>query len=267
LGGVDTDDPSDPQTSRKTCEQLAMARTFHFLAKANIAFSVVFFLGNSLRGPIPLCLPVISLLRIAEGKMSNRLITQEEVEEAIKKMRFPRPKLSSDEAVRKGLALFNERPEDNHCAPSIVAVLQEAYDLPGGKLPVWISTGFRGGMCVGEVCGALSGAIMALGLMAYKVLEPRTDHEQRVASQAIVPYVRDLLFNFNYTFGSIHCARLTKRDERTAEETEIYFRTRLSKDVCSRFVEFVLRKMVNWGEVSQRPPERILPGSPPLRLA
>jgi C_GCAxxG_C_C family probable redox protein len=197
---------------------------------------------------------------------TNRPISGKDVEEAIEKMRFPKPKLSSDEAVKRALALFNEWPEANHCAPSTITVLQQAYGLPGGELPLWISTGFRGGMCVGEVCGALSGAIMALGLMAYKTLEPRTAHEQRVASQAIVPYIRALMLDFNCTFGSIHCAKLTKRNERTPEENEIYVRTRLGKDICSKFVEFVIRRMVNWGEVSKEPPARALPTTPQLDL-
>lgn len=198
--------------------------------------------------------------------MAQKPITPEDIDEAIQKLRFPKPKMSSDEAVKKAVALFTERPEANHCAPSTIIALQEAYDLPGGELPSWIATGFRGGMSLGETCGALSGAVIAIGLMAYKVLEPRTDHEQKIACQAITPYTRDLAYAFNYIFGSIHCAVLTRQLEKTPEETEIYFRTGVGKDVCSRFVEFVVRKMVNWGEVSQEPPKRLPLVPPPLKL-
>ena len=198
--------------------------------------------------------------------MTQQRITPEEVDQAIQKLRFPKPKISSDEASKKAVALFTERPEANHCAPSTVIVLQEAYDLPGGELPSWIATGFRGGICLGEICGALSGAVIALGLMSYRVLEPRTDHEQRIACQAIAPYIRDIAYAFNYTFGSIHCAVLTRRQERSPEEAEIHRRTRIGKDICSQFVDFVVRKMVNWGEVSQEPPPRLTPILPPLKL-
>ena len=198
--------------------------------------------------------------------MAQKPITPEDIDEAIQKLRFPKPKISSDEAVKKAVALFTERPEANHCAPSTIITLQEAYDLPGGELPSWIATGFRGGLGLGEICGALSSAVIAMGLMAYKVLEPRTDHEQRIACQDITPYIQDLAYAFNFVFGSIHCAVLTRQLEKTPEENEIYFRIRLGKDVCSRFVEFVVRKMVNWGEVSQEPPQRIPLGAPPLRL-
>jgi len=198
--------------------------------------------------------------------MTQKVITPEEVEEAIQKLRFPKPKISSDEAVKKAVALFVERPEPNHCAPSTIIVLQEAYDLPGGELLPWIASGFRGGVCLGEICGALSGAVIAMGLMAYKVLEPRTDYEQKIAGQALLPYIRDLAYCFNRVFGSIHCAVLTKRLERTPEEVEIYSRTGIGKDMCSQFVEFVVRKMVLWGEISQEPPPRLPMDPMPLKL-
>jgi len=198
--------------------------------------------------------------------MENKPITPEEVDLAIKKLRFPKPKISSDEAAKKAVALFTERPEANHCAPSTIIVLREAYDLPGGELLPWISAGFRGGMCLGESCGAISGAIMALGLMAYKVLEPRTEYEQKIACQAVTPYIKDLAYNFNHVFGSIHCSVLTTQLEKTPAEAEIYYRTKLVKDICARYVDFVVRKMVNWGEISQEPGKRIPSGTPLLKL-
>ena len=198
--------------------------------------------------------------------MTQQLITPEDIDDAIQKLRFPKPKMSSDEAAKRAVALFVERPEANHCAPSTIIALQEAYDLPGGDLLAWIATGFRGGVCLGEMCGTLSGAVIAMGLMAYRVLEPRTDYEQKIAGQALLPYIRDLAYIFNYTFGSIHCAVLTRQLEKTPEETEIFLRTRLVKDICSQFVDFVVRKMVNWGEISQEPPKSLPLGTPPLRL-
>jgi len=197
----------------------------------------------------------------------TRIITPEEVDEAIQKMRFPKPKISSDEAAKMAVDLFQEQPEPNHCAPSTIKALQVAYDLPGGELPFWIATGFRGGVCLGEICGAISGAVIALGLIAYRVLEPRTDYEEKIACQAIASYIRDLAFAFNYKFGSVRCSVLTRAFERTPEESEIYFRTRFIKyHVCGPFVDFVVRTMVQWGEISIEPPPRVPPGTPPLKL-
>ena len=197
----------------------------------------------------------------------TRLITPEEIDDAIQKMRFPKPKISSDEAAKMAVDLFQERPEPNHCAPSTIKALQVAYDLPGGDLPFWIATGFRGGVCLGEICGAISGAVIALGLIAYRVLEPRSDYEEKIACQAIASYIRDLAYAFNYKFGSIHCPVLTRESERTPEEIEIYRRTWFGKDhVCGPIVDFVVRTMVHWGEISVEPPIRVPPGTPPLKL-
>ena len=196
--------------------------------------------------------------------MIEQTISPKDVDEAIQKLRFPKPKVSSDEAAKKAVAMFLERPEPQHCAPSTIIALQEAYDLPGGDLLPWIASGFRGGVCLGEICGTLSGAVIAMGLMAYKVLEPKTSFEQKILCQAITPYIRDLAYAFNRTFGSIHCDVLTRRQEGTPEEREIHNRLRLTKQICFPFVDFVVRTMVNWGEISQEPG---LPGViPALKL-
>jgi len=199
--------------------------------------------------------------------MSNRIITPEDVNDAIQKMRFPKPKISSEKAAKKALSFFLAMPEPDHCAPATIKVLQEAYNLPGGDLPFWLATGFRGGMCLGEVCGAISGGIIALGLRAYDVLKPSTDHEERIACQAIFPYIRDLAYVFNRKFGSIHCAVLTGNYNRPPEEVEIDIRTRYGKfNVCSHFVDFLVRTMVQWGENSLEPPKQLKFGTPRLKL-
>jgi len=199
--------------------------------------------------------------------MTQKRITPEEIDGAIQKLRFPKPKMSSDEAAKRAVALFTEWPASNHCASSTIIVLQEAYDLDGGALPAWIAAGFRGGVCLGEVCGALSGAVMAMGLMAYKVLEPKTEYEQKIACEAIVSYVHDLAYIFNYKFGSVQCRVLTRRLGIDMTEREILYRTKIGKDICSPFVDFVVRTMVKWGEVSQEPPPRVLPYALPLKLS
>jgi len=188
-----------------------------------------------------------------------RVVTPEEIAEAIQKLRFPKPKISSEEAAKKAVARYTEGPAMNHCAPSTIEILQEAYDLPGGELLPWIANGFRGGVLIGEICGVLSGAAMCLSLMAYKVLEPRTDHERRIAAYAVEPYMYDIAYAFHTKFGSIRCATLTGRLDRPPMEAEKYSRLRLWEAQCSPYVDFVVRTIVKWGEDAQLPP-------PPLPL-
>ena len=59
---------------------------------------------------------------------------------------------------------YEEVPD---CTPSTTMVLEEAYELPGCDLPAWIAVGFHGGICLSDICGALSGAVVTIGLIAY----------------------------------------------------------------------------------------------------
>jgi len=196
--------------------------------------------------------------------MSNRPITQQEIEEAINKLRYPKPVISSEEATKIASELFLSRPAWNHCAPSTVKALQKAYDLPGGDIPFWIATGFRGGVCIGEICGAISGGVICLGLMAYKKLKRSTEHEERISCQALKPYIWDLIYVFNRKFGSIHCSTLTGQYEMNEIERDIYSRTWYGKEhLCKIYVEFVVKTIVRWGEVSIEPPKPVPPGAKP----
>ena len=107
---------------------------------------------------------------------------------------------------------------------------------------------------------------MAMGLMAYKVLEPKTERGQKLACDVIAAYVHDLAYIFNYKFGSVQCRVLTRRAGLDIAEREILHRTKIGKEICSPFVDFVVRTMVRWGEISQEPPPRVLPYAPPLKL-
>jgi C_GCAxxG_C_C family probable redox protein len=196
----------------------------------------------------------------------EKATTLDEITEFIKKMKFPKPLISSDEAAKRATDRFTAKPAMNHCAPSVIMTLAEAYDLPQKDLLPWIANGFQGGVCSGEICGALSGAAICLGLLSYKVSEPKNDHMRRIAAYALAPYMQDLEYAFYSTFGSIRCGKLTKRLERSSLEAEKYFRLRLWEAKCTPFVEFVVRKMVVWGELGQAPPPLPTPGTPPLKL-
>jgi C_GCAxxG_C_C family probable redox protein len=132
--------------------------------------------------------------------------------------------------------------------------LQEAYDLPGGELVPWIANGFQGGVCVGEICGALSGGAMCLSLMGYKAMDPKNDYARQLVALAIMPYMSDLVYAFNNRFGSVRCAILTKHAELGPVEVEKRMRLRLWEESCTPFVEYVVTTLVRWGEISQEPP-------------
>jgi C_GCAxxG_C_C family probable redox protein len=180
---------------------------------------------------------------------SDRPITPEEVAEAVAKLKLPMSRYSSTEAVRIALERFTARPAMNHCAPSVTMTLQEAYDLPGGEIMQWVANSFQGGVCSGEICGAISGAAIAYGLLAYQIL-PHTDHDRRIAAIANAHALRDLTQGFARTFGSLSCQVLLGRDKRTPEENASFIQEAGWVRTCSPYVAYVMRAMVKNREVA-----------------
>ena len=96
----------------------------------------------------------------------------------------------------------------NCCQAVFNGVLEAIYE-PGGlthdsKLGWKIGRGFGGGMKVGEVCGALTGAILAAGWYLDE-------------SKDIKNYVKDLITTFELEFNSLLC-RSIKEDGKKCHE-------------------------------------------------
>lgn len=87
------------------------------------------------------------------------------------------------------------------------AVLFTIHKILGSPLPVEIvrlASGFGGGIGKsGEVCGALTGGVMALGLVFGR-------SEAGAKCPKLLPATRELLRWFHQAFGSSCCALLTK---------------------------------------------------------
>jgi C_GCAxxG_C_C family probable redox protein len=174
---------------------------------------------------------------------SDRAITPEEITAAAAKLKFPPSRYTATKAVHIALERFTAHPAMNHCAPSVILTLQEAFDLPGGEIMPWVANSFQGGVCSGEICGTLSGAAIAYGLLAYQVL-PHTDHDRRVAAVANAYALRDLTQGFARTFGAVRCEVLLGRDKRTPEENTRFIKENGWIRTCSPFVTYVIRALV-----------------------
>lgn len=176
--------------------------------------------------------------------MNNEtIITLDEIARASAMIKFPKPRYTRSEAVRIALERFVARPNMKHCAPSVLMTLQEAYDLPGGEMMQWVANSFQGGVCSGEICGALSGAAMALGIMAYQAL-PHSERNRRIAAVANVANIQELTSGFKEKYGSLQCRVLLGRDQRTPEENERFSKERGWEKTCGRYVAYVISAMV-----------------------
>jgi C_GCAxxG_C_C family probable redox protein len=125
--------------------------------------------------------------------------------------------------------------EGYNCAESVFKALSEALGLEGPYIPK-IASGFGAGMARhGEACGALSGAILALGM----VFGRETSQDSR---EGIYGKVDNLVRAFEYEFGSVGCIELTGCDLLTPEGKEAFAKDQLHGRLCARLVAFAARE-------------------------
>ena len=89
-----------------------------------------------------------------------------------------------------------------NCAQAVIAACSELTGLDE-KTVLAISAGFGGGLRSGEVCGAISGAVMALG-MAY----PFVDCSDAEAKQKIAEIAKQCVAAAEEKYGKIRCSEL-----------------------------------------------------------
>ncbi|MFX1252913.1 MAG: C-GCAxxG-C-C family protein [Promethearchaeota archaeon] len=127
--------------------------------------------------------------------------------------------------------LFSEK--EYTCSQAIFAVYGEQLGL--GKVDhdtcLKIASAFSGGIArTGNVCGALTGALMALGLKYGGVKREDQEKVNEVAGK--------LLNEFKTLNGSIICRELINHDLITDEDLKQAFKKEVFKN-CSKYVEDV----------------------------
>ena len=98
--------------------------------------------------------------------------------------------------------------EDLNCAEKILYGANQVYNLGLDKRALKMSAGFGGGMAIGSVCGALTAAVMVLGVLFVQ----NNAHE----SSRIKDLEKELFADYEKAMGNIHCEPL-KAKYRTEE--------------------------------------------------
>jgi C_GCAxxG_C_C family probable redox protein len=94
------------------------------------------------------------------------------------------------------------RGKDLNCAETILSGANQAYDLGLDGHCLLIAAPFGGGMGIESICGAATGALMALGVMYTQDRAHASPRMQEIAAQ----YMR----RFEARLGSLQCAPLKK---------------------------------------------------------
>ena len=119
--------------------------------------------------------------------------------------------------------------EDGYvCSQAVLAVFCEEFGL-SREQAFKISISFGGGMRKGEVCGACTGAIMALGL--------RYGENKSKSDEMCVKF----LDSFEKENGSYICRDLLDCDIRTEEGIKYAIDNNLFKEICPKMVESAVK--------------------------
>ncbi len=124
------------------------------------------------------------------------------------------------------------------CAETTLIVLQEAFGLsaPRDSAPAMALNGgiaYSGGMC-----GAISGAAMALGRLAEKRI---SDHKE--AKRAARLLTQDLIREFEDRFAAHNCADLIDYDISKPEQHDAFIESGIWRDSCMQQIEFAVEQL------------------------
>jgi C_GCAxxG_C_C family probable redox protein len=116
------------------------------------------------------------------------------------------------------------------CAPAVLAAYCEQFGLER-DLALKIATGFGGGMHLGQTCGAVTGAIMVIGLKYGK-----TKADDNKAKEKTFEVSKRFADKFRARYGSIECKALLGCDITTPEGLQEARDKKLFTTICAEYV-------------------------------
>lgn len=128
-----------------------------------------------------------------------------------------------DEALRIHTCGYN-------CCQAVFGAFCEDLGLDLG-LAYRISSGFGGGMRRGDVCGAVTGAIMVLGLQYGNFIAGDTESKAKIAAMT-----QEFNQRFEAMNGSLLCKELLGHNSSIEEERAIIVEQGLFETVCPKAI-------------------------------
>ncbi|MBC7130584.1 C_GCAxxG_C_C family protein [Candidatus Bathyarchaeota archaeon] len=141
-----------------------------------------------------------------------------------------------EEIINKAVSKFLQ---GYNCAEAVLSTLADFLGIKCKQIPR-IATGLGGGIGhSGSVCGALTGAVMALGLKYG-----RDRPEQFEAYQTCMNKSLEFYKSFEKIFGSIYCRDLTGCNLSTPEGLEKFRMHQIKEKKCVKYVEYSVRALL-----------------------
>lgn len=128
-----------------------------------------------------------------------------------------------------------------NCAQSVLAVFCEKYGLPQ-KDALKTASGFGAGVRNGEICGAVSGAVMVIGLKygQYKAEDKESKQKCNEAAEAFI-------CAFKNRNKSIICRDIIGCDLSTTQGRQLATEKNLFQTVCSDMVKSAVEQLCDLG--------------------
>jgi C_GCAxxG_C_C family probable redox protein len=145
---------------------------------------------------------------------------------------------TSMEAVDQARRLFLDRRNIYGCAETVFIALKTAYGLDDpadSSAAMALNGGVASG---GGPCGAVSGAALAVGLLAGRRID---DH--RAAKSAARDLIAGLMDDFREAYGSVDCRDLIGIDLRAPGAHGAFLRSLAWRDRCMPQIEFAITRL------------------------
>ena len=120
-----------------------------------------------------------------------------------------------------------------NCAEATLLSVAKVLDIQCQDIPR-MASGFGGGIGrYGEICGAVSGAVMAIGF-----LHGRKEKIDSASKEKIYAIVKEFVSRFEVKFNCLRCRDLTGCDMLTEEGVQKAKELNVHKGICTEAVAF-----------------------------
>ncbi len=146
----------------------------------------------------------------------------------------------TDDAIAQARDLFLTDDNAHGCAEATYITLKRAFGLPDAE-DSSAAMALNGGIAYsGGVCGALSGAALAVGQLAGRHI---ADHNE--AKTKARELMMELMDEFEGEFGSITCRGLLGVDLRAPGEHDRFIESGIWQTKCMRQIEFSVQRLAS----------------------
>lgn len=155
----------------------------------------------------------------------------------------PSARLRIEQVLQAARDYFLTEENIYGCAETTFMALKHAYGLPdpGDSSAAMV---LNGGVAYGGgICGAISGAAMAVGMLAERRI-PDHNQAKRTARRIIMRYMDQ----FEAEHRSVNCRDLIELDIRDESQHHTFIESGIWRTICMGQIEFAVRQLGRLGD-------------------